>query len=367
MTDDAVKFFLASLEERLESAVTSTVGAPLKAVDAGLEPFADLCLSAVKSGGKRLRPRFAFWAWRAVAPAGASRAPVIDLAAAVELLHAAILVHDDVIDDSDVRRGQPSVRAALAARHRARGGSGDARQFGDHLALLVGDLLWSAVHDTVDLAVEPLAPAARRRVRSAFAAMRVEVLAGQFLELQAQADRDYAAATAGKIQRYKTSSYTVLRPVHLGLELAGTPHGAAPDALQRYAVAVGRAFQLRDDLSDLFSTTADSGKRVGDDIRGGKPTELLGATLELADAADRATLTKAVGDESADETVIAEVQRVMLRTGATARIHDHIDELVSSARAAIEDLRPHTEAAVCIGLSDMLAECTDLSFLPAVR
>lgn len=371
MGDNAVAFsfptmteFLTTLEDQLGAAVRDTVAAPLRSIDGSLEPVADLCLSAVNAGGKRLRPRFMFWAWRAARPADADLPPLVHLAAAVELLHAAVLVHDDVIDDSDVRRGQPSVRAALAACHRADDGTGDARLFGDHMALLVGDLLWSAAHDSADSAVGSIGTAARRSVRHTFGTMRVEVVAGQLLELQAQAGRDYSAAAAGKIQRYKTSSYTVERPVQLGLALAGTASPANTANLQEFARAVGRAFQLRDDLTDLFSTTAASGKRVGDDIRGGKPTELLGTALELANASDRHTLTGIVGDADADDAAIDSARRVLVRSGAVARIRSRVAELVAVATAAIEELSPDTDAAVRAGLTAMLTECTDLSFLP---
>lgn len=356
--------FLDTLEDQLGAAVCDTVSAPLRSIDANLEPVADLCLSAVKAGGKRLRPRFMFWAWRAAGPADTDLPPLVHLAAAVELLHAAVLVHDDVIDDSDVRRGQPSVRAALASRHRADDGTGDARLFGDHMALLVGDLLWSAAHDSVACAVSLLGTDARRRVRQTFGAMRVEVVAGQLLELQAQAARDYSWAAAGKIQRYKTSSYTVERPMQLGLALAGTATPAIEAHLKKFARAVGQAFQLRDDLTDVFSTTAASGKRVGDDIRGGKPTELLGTALELASAPDRRTLTGIVGDADADDAAIAEARRVLVGSGAVDRIRGRVTELVVIANEAIEELNSRTDAAVCAGLTAMLTECTDLSFLP---
>lgn len=364
MPDTDQTEFLSALEDRLNTVVDNTVAEPLCAVEAGLGTFAALCHSAVQSGGKRLRPRFVYWAWRVCAPADAPPQTLIRLAAALELLHAAILVHDDVIDGSEVRRGQPSVRAALAARHRAGSGWGDARQYGDSMALLVGDLLWSAAHDTFDDAVAGLPREIARRTSRAFRSMRVEVLAGQLLELRAQAARDYDAETAEKILLYKTSAYTVERPVELGLALAGTASPATAETLREYACAVGQAFQLRDDLADLFGTTETSGKKTGDDIRAGKPTELLGASLDLAEGSDVDTLTRIVGDATADEAAIAEVQRIVLQCGAADRVRRRIADLVVIAHRAIADLSETADVSALAGLSEMLAECTELSFLP---
>lgn len=357
--------FLTDLEDHLRAVVRDTVAEPLCSIDGGLDAVAAFCGSAAQAGGKRLRPRFAYWAWRVGAPVDAPRPPLVGLAAALELLHAAILVHDDVIDASELRRGQPSVRAALADRHRSAAGWGDAVQFGDNMALLVGDLLWSAAHDAFDDAVAGVADEVRQRTVRAFRAMRVEVLAGQLLELRAQAARDYAAETAEKILRYKTSAYTVERPVELGLELAGGGSPATARTLREYAGAVGQAFQLRDDLADMFGTPDTIGKTPGDDVRSGKPTELLGATMELAPAPDVEILSGIVGDAAADRTAIAEVQRIVLACGAADRVRRRIGDLVVTAHRAIADLSQAADVKTLAGLSEMLAECTELSFLPA--
>ncbi|WP_232375256.1 polyprenyl synthetase family protein [Mycolicibacterium baixiangningiae] len=364
MPDTDQTEFLSALEGHLRAVVTDAVAEPLLSVDRNLVAVAAVCESAVQSGGKRLRPRFAYWAWRVGASADAAPQPLVGLAAALELLHAAILVHDDVIDSSEVRRGRPSVRAALAARHRAGARWGDPTEYGDHMALLVGDLLWSAAHDTFDDAVADLPADIARRTSRVFRSMRLEVLAGQLLELQAQAERDYDAATADKILRYKTSAYTVERPVELGLTLTGTASAATAATLGEYARAVGQAFQLRDDLADLFGTTKTSGKQTGDDIRAGKPTELLGAAYDLADGEDIRTLTAIVGDASADPAAIAEVQRIALQCGAADRVGRRIADLVVIAHQAVAELASTADVTTLAGLSEMLAECTELSFLP---
>ncbi|WNG89777.1 polyprenyl synthetase family protein [Mycobacterium sp. ITM-2016-00317] len=365
MPDTDQTTFLSALEDHLHAVVRDGVAEPLRSVDEQLDEVAWLCRSAVQAGGKRLRPRFAYWAWRVGAPAGADPGPLVRPAAALELLHAAILVHDDVIDRSEVRRGQPSVRAALAAGHRSAAGWGDPTDFGDHMALLVGDLLWSAAHDTFDDAVAELPLDLARGASRVFRAMRAEVLAGQLLELRAQAGRDYRAGTAEKILRYKTSAYTVERPMTLGLQVAGSAGSTTAAVLRDYAGAVGQAFQLRDDLADLFGTTETSGKRTGDDIRAGKPTELLGVALNLASEPQVDVLTAIVGSQAADEADIADVQQIMLACGAAEHVRRHIADLVATADRALTQLSADVDAGALDGLKEMLVECTELSFVPA--
>jgi geranylgeranyl diphosphate synthase type I len=361
--DDEITTFLEALEGRLASSVTDAVIEPVRVIDGQLDAVAQLGMSAVMAGGKRLRPRFAYWAWRVADQKGADSGSIVALGAALEILHAAILVHDDVIDGSDLRRGQPSVRATLAARHRAQSWSGDAGEFGDHTALLLGDLLWSAAHDEFDDAVADLPRERRRAVSRCFQSMRVEVISGQLLELRAQAERRCDAATAEQIRRYKTSAYTVERPVELGLGLAGSASPVTAQTLNVYARAVGHGFQLRDDLADLFGSTETSGKKAGDDIRSGKPTELLGAALELASGPDAAVLSGVVGDGGADSSAIAEVRRIVLACGAADRVVRRIADLVAVANQALADLPGSTDPAPRAGLQRMLDECTDISFM----
>ncbi|MCV7227244.1 polyprenyl synthetase family protein [Mycolicibacterium komossense] len=363
--DDHEDAFLAAVNTTLRTSVTAATER-LRAIDPGLAPFAELCLSAATVGGKRLRPRFAYWAWRTVVRHDEQTARVVDVGAALELLHAAILVHDDIIDDSELRRGQPSVRTVLAGQHRTNGWAGSARGYGDHAALLIGDLMWGSAHDLFDAAVADLDPGRRRQAVDTFRVMRIEVVSGQLLELRAQAAGDLAMSAAEKILQYKTSGYTVERPMQIGLELSG----AGPDtaaALAGFARAIGHAFQLRDDLADLFGNPVTSGKRGGDDIRAGKPTELLGTALRLASAAGRSALTDVVGRDDADDDEIEAVRAIFVDSGAVRAIIGRITALAVTAAAALRELPVGAGvdgSVVKSALTSLMTECTDLSFLP---
>ncbi|MDT5069870.1 MAG: geranylgeranyl diphosphate synthase, type, partial [Mycobacterium sp.] len=178
------------------------IGADYAELTAALEEF-------VLRGGKRLRPAFAYWGWRAVSADGTASPDILLLFAALELLHACALVHDDVIDDSATRRGLPTVHRLFADRHRERSWHGAPDQFGLSAAILLGDLslVWADdIVATVDLPLD-----AHRRVQRVWADIRTEVLGGQYLDIAAEASGAESVASAMTVNTYKTASYTISR------------------------------------------------------------------------------------------------------------------------------------------------------------
>jgi len=227
----------------------------------------------VLNGGKRLRPTFAWWGWRGAGgdPAGPAAEGVLQAVASLELIQACALIHDDLIDSSDSRRGFPTVHIAGAKLHADRGWLGSPATFGLATAVLVGDLALAWADDM--FADAPLPPETLAAARPAWRAMRTEVLAGQYLDVRTQATGDASVEAALKIDKLKTAAYTVQRPLHLGAALGG----ASPeliDTLLEFGGEVGVAFQLRDDLLGVFGDPAVTGKPAGDDLRTGKPTTL---------------------------------------------------------------------------------------------
>ncbi|OLT24771.1 hypothetical protein BJF83_23775 [Nocardiopsis sp. CNR-923] len=248
----------------------------------------------VLAGGKRTRPAFAWWGWRA--SGGASRGPrataALRAGSALELVQAFALVQDDVMDQSPLRRGRPALHVDLAQVHRCGGWRGDPLRYGDSAALLAADLalVWAE-----DMFTEALAgaPAALQRARPVWRSMQVEMVVGQFLDLRAQACADETESTPTRINRLKTASYSVERPLHLGARIAGATE-AVTRGLRAYGAAVGAAYQLRDDLLDLYGEPARTGKTVGGDLRQGKRTLLV--TLGLRSARES-------GDQDAVRTL----------------------------------------------------------------
>lgn len=287
----------------------------------------------VLRGGKRLRPAFAYWGWRAVSddpgPDGVSE-DAMRLFAALELLHACALVHDDVIDASGTRRGMPTVHMHFAEVHRAGDWHGSPEQFGVSAAILLGDLALVWADDMV--ATVELPGDARRRVRGVWSDIRTEVLGGQYLDIVAEASGADSIESAMRVNMFKTASYTVTRPLQLGAAAAAD----RPDiqtVFHDVGTDLGIAFQLRDDVLGVFGDPAVTGKPSGDDLRSGKRTVLLAEAVECADRSNPLAaklLRSSIGTRLSDGEV-AELCGVIESVGALAAVEEHIETLTRRA------------------------------------
>jgi geranylgeranyl diphosphate synthase, type I len=318
------------------------IGRDYDALTAGLEEFA-------LSGGKRLRPAFAYWGWRAVSSKDAD-AQMLLLFSALELLHASALVHDDVIDSSATRRGRPTTHIQFAALHRDRQWRGPADQFGVSAAILLGDLALAWADDIV--AGVDLPDDGRSRVLRVWADIRTELLGGQYLDIVAEASAAESIASAMTVNTYKTASYTVSRPLQLGVAAAAD----RPDVhalFHEVGTNLGVAFQLRDDVLGVFGDPAVTGKPSGDDLRSGKRTVLLATAVELADKSDAAaaTLLRASIGTDLTDTQARELCGVIEQLGALAAVEDQIAALTRRALALLADAPIHPAAKT--GLSEL--------------
>jgi geranylgeranyl diphosphate synthase, type I len=226
-------------------------------------------LAAYIDGGKALRPRFCYWG-HAIAGEHPSTV-LLQACAALELLHAFALIHDDLMDNSDTRRGRPALHREIAAQHRRHSWAGDQDSYGRAMALLAGDLAF-AIASRLAAALPAPALAVWRR-------MVDQLVLGQFLDLAGTARRDRSHEVACTTAVLKSGQYTVTGPLRLGAALAGVP--CLPAGLARYGDLVGEAFQLRDDLLGVFGDPQRTGKPVGEDLASGKPTQLLAYAADM--------------------------------------------------------------------------------------
>jgi len=291
-------------------------------------------------GGKRLRASFVRAGWLAAGgPDG--DLTMTDAAAAIELLQGSALVHDDLMDGSDTRRGRPSVHRDFEARHRDRGGLGDAAWFGRSTAVLMGDLLLSWSNELLVDAAGAVASEAGRRAIDLYDVCKAEVAAGQFLDVVAQTHADVSVDEAMLVARYKSAKYTVERPLQIGAALAGGDDHLL-DQLSQVALPLGVAFQLRDDVLGVFGDPEVTGKPAGDDLREGKRTVLIARTLERCDEAGRTRLLALLGtDDGVDEA------RDMVQvSGALEALEQDIAQLEAEADDAVDRLGPAAAAAL---------------------
>lgn len=308
-------------------------------VDPRFVTAVDSLTSFVLGGGKRIRPIFAWWGWRGAggSPEGPEARAVLRAVSSLELIHACALVHDDLMDDSTIRRGTPTVHVEFAARHRAAGWLGTPERFGSATAILLGDIALAWADDMLRGA--GLWPDQLRRAHVVWQAMRTELLAGQYLDMLTQACGDEAPEAALRIDRYKTAAYTVERPLHLGGAIAA----ASPvlvDAYRRFGADIGVAFQLRDDLLGMFGDPEVTGKPAGDDLREGKRTLLLACGLRTAahegHTAAATLLRGAIGDPQVTGNTVTAVRELLVELGAVAEIERRISELTDSALGSLQ-------------------------------
>lgn len=306
--------------------------AGVQRLEPGFATGVDALTEFLLRGGKRLRPTFAWWGWRGSGGDAADADGVLRAVASLELVQACALIHDDLIDSSDSRRGRPTVHVAFADLHTAQRWSGRPASFGLAAAVLIGDLALAWADDMFGSA--PLPAARRDAARAVWRAMRTEVLAGQFLDVRTQARGDASPEAALRVSQLKTAAYTVERPLHLGAVLAGaSERQVAP--LREFGRDLGIAFQLRDDLLGVFGDPSVTGKPAGDDLRGGKRTLLVAVGLARAGTAQREVVERALGNPLLSEKDVAEVRTILVDVGAVTAVEERIDQLTATALVSL--------------------------------
>jgi geranylgeranyl diphosphate synthase, type I len=316
-----------AVDAAVREAIAALAG-ELEAIDPGLAPAAATLVDA-GDGGKRLRGALVRWAY--AAHGGADPDDVTGAAVAVELVHLSALVHDDVIDRSDLRRGRPSVHARAATQHPSPG-TDAADEHGRSVAVLLGDVLLAAAGGPF-MACR-VAPDTLSAAHHAFVRLQVEVMAGQYLDVDAAARRSADRERALTIATLKSGRYSVARPLELGALLAGIAPGRTHELLA-VGDALGVAFQLRDDLLGVFGDPAVTGKPAGSDLVEGKRTLLVAETLARLPEVERDAFDAALGSSSLDAEAVAALSATIERCGARTAVTERIDEAARGAREAI--------------------------------
>ncbi|OFT88441.1 polyprenyl synthetase family protein [Corynebacterium sp. HMSC28B08] len=307
----------------------------------------------IVNGGKRVRPTFAWAGVRAgldeaKATTAGGRQPLttsgndaqdpntlansfLSAISAFEFIQACALIHDDIVDQSDTRRGTPTVHRVFEGHHRQREWWGESAHYGTSQAILTGDLALAWADDL--LWGSGLSPERLHQCRRAWRAMRTEVIGGQILDLAVEASGTENVDYAWAVIKYKTASYTVSRPLHVGAALAGASDQLV-QALRTIGENIGIAFQLRDDQLGVFGDPAVTGKPSGDDLRTGKRTVLIDSALEMGSTAQAAALREGLGNVTAEDDVDA--LRAIIRDSGAA---GHVESLITEkSEAAIQDI-----------------------------
>ena len=282
----------------------------------------------VSAGGKRIRPRLVLLFADALGFEGPAK---YELAATVEFIHTATLLHDDVVDESSLRRGRATANA----------------MFGNAASVLVGDFLYSRAFQMM-VSVENL------RVLEVLAEATNVIAEGEVLQLMNMHDPDLGVDEYLRVIRFKTAKLFEAS-ARLGAVIAG----AAPpleQACATYGRALGTAFQLIDDLLDYEGDSLTLGKNVGDDLREGKPTLPLLVAMQRCTEAERGQIRHAIEHGAAAE--LPQILDIVRRTGALAATRDAAEQEAAKAQACLEAL---PESAAREALLDLCTRSTHRS------
>ena len=321
--------------QKVVDRVIAEESATLATISPALSPLMD-SLTALMGGGKRLRPAFCYWGWRAAVheyDLAEHHDAALEACVGLEFLQACALIHDDVMDGSDTRRGLPAAHRVFESMHAQDNWVGSSPMFGIGAAILLGDLCLSWA-DQVFLA-SPMPTVALERAKPLFDVMCTELMAGQYLDLLEQARSNTSLDRAKTVVRYKSAKYTIERPLHLGGALAGASE-AVMQSYSDYGLALGEAFQLRDDILGVFGDPKETGKPAGDDIREGKRTVMVAFAFASASNAEQAALTSLLGKQDLTTHDVETAREILTSTGALAATENLIEAGISASYAALE-------------------------------
>ena len=278
----------------------------------------------VGAGGKRVRPLFCYWGYRSSGAPDDDR--IVVAAAALELLHTFALIHDDVMDGADLRRGQPTVHATHDIS----------------TAILAGDL---ALVLADDLLLSPSFPdEVLLEAFAVYSRMRREVIAGQFLDLRSTG-ADVDLERARRIAILKSGRYSVMEPLLVGATLGGGGESLRA-SLAAFGEPLGEAFQLTDDLLGIFGDVAATGKPIDSDIREGKRNVLYAVTMTLLTGAERDFFVTRWGAPDLTGDEVDRLRELVAACGAKSEVEKLVGELRMQADAALGGGDPSAEAAL---------------------
>lgn len=310
----------------------------------GLPGFVDM-LSDLVQGGKKMRPTLCIAGWYAGGGVGPVPQSVRVVAASLEMFHACALIHDDVMDRSTTRRGRPTIHTQFADSDRFWLEPEENIWLSNCAAILVGDLALSWTFELLHSA--ELTPRQRSHLFPVLDTMRTEAIYGQYLDLAGAGNLNLGVEDLLVAVRYKTAKYTLERPLHAGAALAGAD-AAKFEALSDFALPLGEAFQLRDDLLDVFGDPAVTGKRALDDIRECRNTVLVKVATTHGSSAHVRELMAVFGKKDLGDGDLDSVRALLSDTGAPEVVEKMILERYNTAMEVLESAKFPPGAAIIL-------------------
>ena len=279
--------------------------------------------------GKRLRPFLMFLTYKGYG--GQSHSEIMKACCSIELMQSFLLISDDVMDNSDLRRGSPTLHKRFQSGYEHLG-STNASHMGKSLAILASDIAMS--YGAMAIARTQFPPERIVQALDFYFEIVADEGYGQLLDMEAETGTNLNEQDVLKIYQYKTTRYTIEGPMHLGAVLAGSGE-QEPDTLSTFAAPAGNIYQLQDDILGLFGDEEKIGKPVDSDVKEGKQTLLIKRTLESATDSDLKKIQRALGDDNLTPGQLSEVQNIVRSCGALDYAKDKIEDWANECRTAL--------------------------------
>ena len=349
--------FLATFRSKCERAMRKyldTTMARMATVDPVGAQVAKVIRDFSMNGGKRLRGALVAIGYHAFS--NRDWTGVMQAVISTELFHAFFLIHDDLMDRSDLRRGSPTIHRVFEKEFRDRGvqAHGAVEHLANSMAILAGDLCCAIAYDA--LLTMPFSADHIVRTLKHMQRMVDSTTIGQVLDMTPRDDP--TEETIGKIHLLKTARYSLEAPLHLGMILADQSQDGL-DAMSRFAIPVGIAFQIRDDLLGIFGSEEEVGKPVTSDLEEGKETLLTVFARKHASIKDRARLSGLLGKRGLTRTDLDDARLIFQSCGAVAHCETRANVLVDEGKRALEEVpMPEVSRAILNGLADYVIRRT---------
>ena len=284
------------------------------------------------NSGKRIRPILFYFGY--ILAGGKNKTEALKTSIAIELAHSYLLIHDDIIDQDDIRRGDLSMHYKYEKEHKSRVKNSNLKHFGISMGIIVGDLASTFGYEilinsdfSLDLKIKAISKL-NYIIANTIAGEALDVILAEYPNVKI--DRVF------EMQKYKTAKYTIEGPLHLGAILAGADEKFL-ESLSKFAVPVGIAFQIQDDIIGIFGDEKKIGKPVGSDIKEGKKTFLISKAMEKADDDQKNILNSALGNENISIEDVDKVRNIIIKTGSLEFSKAKAQELINDAKKSLND------------------------------
>ena len=290
------------------------------------------------NSGKRIRPILFYFGY--IIGGGKDKSEILKASISIELIHSYLLIHDDIIDRDNFRHGNFSMHYSYAKKSENDFKNIDSKHFGVSMAIIAGDMasvLGYEILTNSSFSVDLKAKAIEKLNQ-----IVSNTIAGEALDVILVEYPNVKIKRICEMQKYKTAKYTIEGPLQLGAILAGADKDFL-DSLSRFAIPVGIAFQIQDDIIGIFGDEKKIGKPVGSDIKEGKKTLLFAKALEKANDAQRRILNSSLGNKNININDIDRVRDIIVKTGSLKFSTNKAKELIEDAKKSLNDLEASEE------------------------